>query len=212
VSENDGWAPEEPEQGRRTSGRFVQPKNWMEVSEGTGKNRRTFQRFKCRVLGKAVAGVVAWTADNKPARFKSESEIPASFNWRLHGDGQHKGKKELPKGFWAFPVWDYEVNEVRVWEVTQAGLKDALRALTANPEWGSPLGYDLTATREGKGFDTKYALAPSPKSAVPVEAAQAWNDAVAAGFDLERLFSGGDPFSAPAAAAGDAPAQEAVPF
>lgn len=211
MSEQDGWAPEEPEQ-RRTSGRFVQAKNWMEVSEGTGKSRRTFQRFKCRILGKALAGIVAWTADNKPARFKSEADIPEDFNWRLHSDGQHKGKKEFPKAFWAMPVWDYEVSEVRVWEVTQSGLKDALRSLAANPEWGSPLGYDVTVTREGKGLNTKYALSPSPKSAVPVEAAQAWNDAVAAGFDLERLFGGGDPFSGAAAAPDVPPAQESVPF
>lgn len=204
---DSGWAPEEPEQ-RRTSGRFVQPKNWMEVKEG----KRIFQKFKCRVLASPVAGVVAWNADNRPSRFKSEAEIPANFNWRLHKDGDHVGKKEFPKTFWAFPVWDYEVSEVRVWELTQAGLRDAFRALAANPEWGSPLGYDVTATREGKGLNTKYALSPSPKSAVPVDAATAWNECVAAGFDLNRLFDGGDPFSAPAAAAGDAPAQESVPF
>lgn len=207
MSEQNGWAPDEPEQ-RRTSGRFVQPKNWLEVKEG----KRLYQKFRCRVLGPAIAGVVAWTADNKPARFKSEADIPEGFNWRLQDKGPHAGKRELPRSFWAFPVWDYETNEVRVWEVTQAGLKDALRALTGNPEWGSPLGYDVTATREGKGLETKYALAPSPKSAVPLEAAGAWNDAVAAGFDLNRLYDGGDPFSAPAAAPAVPATQESVPF
>lgn len=209
MSEQNGWAPEEPEQ-RRTSGRFVQPKNWMEVKEG----KRTYQKFKCRVLGSAVAGVTVWTADNKPHRFKSEADIPAGLDYRLQDKGPHAGKKELPKGFWAFPVWDYEVQEVRVWEVTQAGLKDALRALATNPEWGSPLGYDVTATREGKGLDTKYALSPSPKSAVPDAAVVAFNDAVAAGFDLSRLFDGGDPFSAPTAAAGPAaePTPVQIPF
>ena len=207
MSDQNGWAPDEPEQ-RRTSGRFVQPKNWMEVKEG----KRTYQKFRCRILGQAIAGVTVWTADNKPARFKSEADIPGDFNYRLQDKGPHAGKKELPKGFWAFPVWDYETSEVRVWEVTQAGLKDALRALASNPEWGSPLGYDVTATRDGKGLETKYALAPSPKSAVPGDAAQAFVDAVAAGFDLNRLYDGGDPFSAPAAEAPAVSAPVALPF
>jgi hypothetical protein len=211
VSEQNGWAPPEPERSGSTS-RYVQPKNWMEVTEGSGKAKRVFQRFKCRVLGKAISGFTAWTADNKPVRFRAEKDIPADFNWRLKDDGPHKGKKELPKAFWAFPCWDYEAHEVKVWEVSQAGIREAIGALARNPEWGSPLGYDLTIERSGKGLDTKYAVSPSPKSAVDVEAAGAFNDLVAAGFDMERLFDGGDPFSAPAAAPVATETQPVIPF
>lgn len=198
MSEQDGWAPPEPERSS-TSSKYVQPKNWCEVTEGSGKSKRSFQRFKFRVLGKAISGFTAWSADNKPSRFKTEAEIPADFNWRLKDDGPHKGKRELPKAFWAFPVWDYEASEVKVWECQQLALKDGIGAYARNADWGSPVGYDLTAERSGKGIDTKYSVVASPKSPVPDDAVKAWNEAVAAGFDITRLFDGGDPFSAPAA-------------
>lgn len=210
MSESNGWAPDEPERTSSTS-RYVQPKNWMEVTEGSGKSKRTFQRFKFRVLGKAISGVVAWTADEKPARFKSEADIPSDFNWRLHKDGAHAGKRELPRAFWAFAVWDYEASEVKVYEVTQKGLRDAIGAYARKPEWGSPEGYDLTIERSGKGFDTKYAVTVSSKTPPPEEAVKAYVALVSAGFDLSRLFDWGDPFSAPAAADGAAE-QQGVPF
>ena len=200
MADQDGWAPPEPERAS-LSNRFVSPKNWMEVTEGSGKGKRVLQRFKCRILGKAISGFTAWSADNKPLRVRAEGDVPADFNWRLKDDGPHKGKRELPKTFWAFPVWDYETSEVKVWEVSQAGIRDAIGGFARNPDWGSPLGYDITVERTGKGLDTKYAVAPSPKTAVPGDAAAAFNDLVAGGFDLDRLFDGGDPFSAPAAEA-----------
>ena len=79
---SDSWAPEEQERSSST-GRFANPKNWLEVKEG----KRTYQKFRFRVLGPAVSGMVAWSADNKPFRFRSEKDIPADFNWRLRDDG-----------------------------------------------------------------------------------------------------------------------------
>lgn len=210
MSEQNGWAPPEPERSGGSSSRFVQPKNWMEVTEGSGKGKRVFQRFKFRILGSAISGFTAWSADNRPSRFRSEKDIPADFNWRLQEKGPHAGKRELPKAFWAFPCWDYETSEVKVWEVSQAGIRESIGGYARN--WGSPVGYDLTVERSGKGLETKYTVVPSEKSPVPADAAKAWNECVAAGFDLERLFDGGDPFSAPAAAADAVAEQPGVPF
>ena len=80
---SDSWAPEEPERTGGTS-RFANPKSWLEVREG----KRIYQKIRFRILGKAVSGFLAWSADNKPFRFRSEKDIPADFNWRLTDKGR----------------------------------------------------------------------------------------------------------------------------
>lgn len=203
--QQNGWAPEEPALSKGPS-RYVQPKNWLEVTE----NKKKVQVFRFRVLSHAVAGVVSWGEDGKPYRFRSEADIPADFKPRLQDKGKHKGKPELPKLFWAFAVWDYETALVKVFEMTQQSLRDAIRGYV--PTWGPPTKYDIVAKRQMVDGFWEYSAVNQPPADPDAAAVVAWNECVAAGFDLSRLFDGGDPFSAPAAAP-DAPAAQAeVPF
>lgn len=205
MSEQSGWAPEEPALSKGPS-RYVQPKNWLEVTE----NKVKVQVFRFRTLASAIAGVVVWGEDGKPYRFKAEADIPVGFKVRLQDKGKHKGKPELPKLFWAFPVWDYEQALVKVFEMTQQSLRDGIRGYI--PEWGAPTGYDLVAKRKMVDGFWEYSIVNQPPKPLDENAVTAWSEAQAAGFDLSRLFDGGDPFSAPAPAA-DAPAVQAtVPF
>ena len=190
------WTPEPVNAPGSMSGRFVQAKNWLEVKEG-GK---LIQKFRCRILSKAVAGLVGWTADNKPIRARDMSMFPEGQKWREEKDPAGKMKVQLPKEFWAMAVWDYEGGQtVKVWEVPQRGIRDAISA--AVKDKGSPFGYDLIVRRSGKGLDTTYTVSTADSAPMPPEAAAEWAALQAAGFDLDALFDGGDPFPAAAPAA-----------
>lgn len=190
---SDWQVPEQIQTPGGGGGRFVQPKNWLEVKVG----KQVVQQVRLRILGSPVAGLVGWTHDNKPLRARDAAGFPAGQRWRMGKDSKGQEREERPKEFWAMPVWEYgeagSESGVKVWEVPQAGIRDALRALV--PIKGAPTGYDVVVQRSGKGFDTKYSVTALDSSPIPTEALVAWQQVQAAGFDLEALFDGGDPFS-----------------
>lgn len=140
---------------------------------------------------------------NTPFRFPM-NEKPTDVSSFKEGKVNH---------FWAMPVYNFNTNRVEVLEVTQKTVQEAIETY-ARSEWGSPLKYNLTVTREGTGRDdTKYTTINGPQSELPPEAQQAWADVQAAGFNILELFKGGEPFepSTPAPAAPAATPQAAEP-
>ena len=201
-----GWAPEE--QARSSSDRWVNPKKWEEVTE----DKKPVKRFRFRVLTPVSVGWEVWGTDDKPHRAKTKAELASV---ELRDDRFNPGKKEQPKETWAVGVVDVDAQMVKVWTFALATVKNAFRSVTA--EWGSPFDYDLVC-KQGKASDGKtvYSLTVHPSGKTPLAGAGAdeWAAMKAAGFDLEAVWTGGDPFpSAPAAsdsggnvgAAGDLP-------
>lgn len=187
------WAPEEAD--RSSGDRWVNPKKWPDVKE----DGKTIKRFRFRVLSPVSTGVEWWGEDGKPGRAKDRSLVP--HGTKFQPSKFNPGKFETPKDIWAFVVLDVDADTEKVWTVTQATIRNALKAVTA--EWGSPFDYDLVC-KQGKASDGKiaYSMTVHPSGKAPLGEAQAarWNALKAAGFDLEALWTGGDPFpSAPAA-------------
>lgn len=212
MSENDGWLPEAPEVPSSGGGRYDRIADWVEVPRKVGRKTISFYERRCRILGPGVSGLLAWSTDNKPFRFRPNEKVPADFKFR---DNKYDpGKKESPAEFIAYPAWVYP--GFKIIELAKFGLTSNFRSLAAKN--GRPDGYDIVLVKgeneKGKVFYTCELYVPEDgqvKSPVPAEAAAAYAEAVAAGFDLNRLFDGGDPFSAPAAADGAAE-QQGVPF
>lgn len=147
---------------------------------------------KLMILGSAVLGYEYWTLDNKPVRL-NEMPMVMPSDIRVEEDG----KKSAVKHFWAFPVFNYKTKKVEILEITQKGIMGALQNLARSEEWGDPvLSYSLTITRSGSGFDTEYNVVPNPKTELPADIGDAWEKVKAAGFSLQNLFTGADPFTA----------------
>lgn len=139
-----------------------------------------------RVLSPAVVGYEYWNNEGKPVRSKTAfATIPADIRT---GDD---GKPERIKHFWAFLVWNYDQKQVQILQLTQKGVMEAIKALVDNTKWGNPTGYDITVSRSGSGLETKYQTMPSPHTMVPGDADAAMEGRV---IDLQKLFTGGDPF------------------
>jgi hypothetical protein len=163
------------------------PDNFQLPATGSSRYVKLPQgETRLRVLGSPLMGYVAWTeADGKrlPVRVPRKEELPQA----LQGEAKY---------FWALPVWSYAQNQVMIWEATQRRIITALLDYAHNPDWGSPVAYDVSVTRKGEGMETEYSVIAIPPKPLIKEAQDAWEQAQADGFDLSELYRNGDPFAA----------------
>lgn len=166
------------------------PENY-EVPKGESR----YMRFevgdnKFRILQKPVFGWEGWQHDSegkdKPVRFRMDNK-PADTTPFRDGRINH---------FWAMPVWNFKTKSIEVLQITQKTVQQSIENFARSEDWGSPLGYSITVTKEGTTRDnTKYHVAPSPHQPLPEEVAKEFEQLKADGFDMTRLFDGGDPFT-----------------
>ena len=148
-----------------------------EVPQAGGKYFRPKEgSHKIRILDSPVLGYVLWENDELKGRYKTPT-----------GKSRH---------FWAMAIYNHATEEVQLWEVTQQGIQNDLKDLANNPDWGSPVEYDITVIRKGTTKDdTSYSLQPSPnKGQLPTEAQQKVAETTV---NLQALFTNGDPFDTP---------------
>ena len=155
-----------------------QKSNYLKLEEGN----HTF-----RVLSSAIVGWEAWidTEDGgrKPLRAKSQDDLPeVAFEQR-----------EIPKHFWAFVIYNREEEQIQILEITQRSIMMKMEALVRNEKWGDPKEYDICITRTGKTMqDTNYSTMPEPKEKLDPAILKLYKDM---DIKLDKLYSGGDPFS-----------------
>lgn len=134
---------------------------------------------KFRILSKAITGWIDWK-DKQPIRTKDQPK-------------QAIDPKRAVKHFWAFVIYDYREENIKILEITQRGIQDDIINLYKDVNWGDPQGYDLNIKREGQDFqNTKYTVIPTP----PREASEfILKQYTETKVNLEALFINGDPFT-----------------
>lgn len=117
---------------------------------------------KFRILTDAVIGKEGWK-DNKPFRRLGDDAVIEADEV----DIDSKTKRPKVNDFMAFMVYDYKDAAVKLAVFTQATIRKALVGYATDEDWGHPEGYDITITKSGEGFGTKYEIKPSvPKPLV----------------------------------------------
>lgn len=134
---------------------------------------------KFRILSRPIIGWLDWK-DKKPYRFQMNAKPEKPFD-----------PKKPIKHFWAFLVWDCVNDGVKILEITQQTIQQAITHLSKDEEWGAPFDYDLKITRTGEGLDTEYTTISSPKKPLSEDIKKAAMEKPA---NLEALFSGSDPW------------------
>ena len=155
--------------------------NYMKLEEGEN-------RF--RVLGSAIVGLEYWkTIEGKrtPIRVHLNDKVEMS---ELE-ENPKTGELNMPRVFWAFPVWNYKSEKIQVLELTQKTIRDAIKSLVANKKWGSPMDYDIVVVRDESTGKTKYTTTPDPKEPVDEKIAQMFKTIF---IDLNKLYEGKNPF------------------
>ena len=150
--------------------------NYLRIQDG--------ETIKIRVLTNSILGYEYFRqlADgtSKPVRQKEP------FKWTPADSRDGKN----PKEFWAFVVYNYNIEAIQIWEVTQQSIKNDIFALYKDADFGDPKLYDLKISRTGKELDTTYTIMPLNKT--PFEDAEIIKQAKAV--RLEALYDGDDPF------------------
>lgn len=96
------------------------------------------------------------------------------------------------KHFWAMVVYNYQEESMQILEITQKGIQKALRALSADADWGSPVqSYDLVVTKTGQKLETEYTVMPKPAKKLDPGIVKLYEDLQ---IDLTALYRGEDPF------------------
>jgi len=131
-----------------------------------------------RILSPAITGFLDW--DNKqPVRTKDKPET--LFD-----------NTKPSKHFWAFCIWDYKEKAVKILEITQSTIQDAIFSLHSDKDWGNPTAYDLNVKKTGEKMETKYTVNPYPHKAMPKDIIDFYQSLK---INLNELYSGGDPFN-----------------
>ena len=95
----------------------------------------------------------------------------------------------------AVPVFNYEAGTVQVMSISQKSILRELDAISQEEDYSNLLEWDFTLSKKGSGLTTEYKLRPAPrKKGSDATINAAWEEANAAGFAIERLMVGGNPF------------------
>ena len=170
------WLPEGYEPPSTGGNIYFKPQN--------GENR-------VRILGDfsnpytAIMGYIGWNTTLDGER------KPLRGNMNHYTEVKEKTDDE-PKHFWDITIWDYSDNAVKVWEITQVTIQQAITDLSKMESWGDPRYYDISLNRKGEKLDTTYTVIPAPPTGNPPE--EAIETAKAASIDLRELYKGGIPF------------------
>lgn len=83
---------------------------------------------------------------------------------KCDGDGcEHCAKGRKKRLRFACMVFNRsENNSLKVWEMG-ASIFSQVKAFSEDPEYGDPVQYDVTVTKEGEKLATTYTIVPSPK-------------------------------------------------
>ena len=135
---------------------------------------------KFRIMSQPLLGWEDWL-NKKPIRFEMDKKPDAPVD-----------ETKPIKLFWAMIVYNYAEKKIQILQITQARLRKALAALCKDEDWGSPYGFDIKITKEGKGMETIYTLNPIPHKAVSAEIIKAFDDKP---IYLPALMKSLDPFA-----------------
>ncbi len=182
---DDDYDANKPEEAGSTAEDFL-PKGY-DVPSGAGN----YMRFepgenRFRILSSPIVGYEGWITLKDGGKKPVRKKIGESFSPDEIDD------PEETKHFWAMPVWNYGMKRVQILEITQKGIQRTISTFAKDPEWGSPVGYDISVVRTGEGMGTSYEVIPSPPKLLNKEITDAFKKVNP---NLEALFRGEDPFS-----------------
>lgn len=158
----------------------------------------------CIVSDAPLEGIEIWfnkDAGGMTKRISAEwpdDELLSQYEKEVEGVVTERDGRRAIKPCCAFFVFDYETETVRLFSANQKSLIGEINRLTSDEDYGDLSQWDMKISRDGKGTDTKYHAQMVPtkrsngKTAALVKAA--WDEAVAAGYNLDALFYGGNPF------------------
>jgi hypothetical protein len=161
--------------------------NFLPVNYSVPKSQGNYTKLEqgdttLRILASPIIGWLGWIG-KEPKRFRMDDK-PVDLR---------PFERQEAKHFWAMPVYNYKLDRIQIWEVTQVGIQTKLEEYAKDDDWGSPVNrYDIKITRIGEGMETKYSVIAKPHSETKHEIKEKFEMTP---INLEALYTGDDPFS-----------------
>jgi hypothetical protein len=137
---------------------------------------------------------------SKPFRFDFEptyEDVVAEMGTYTPREGRGGPTTADIKFCIAVPVFNYEAGAVQVMSISQKSILRELDAISQEEDYSNLTEWDFTLSKKGSGLTTEYKLRPAPrKKGSDATIAAAWEETKSAGFLLDRLLTGGNPFKA----------------
>jgi len=137
-----------------------------------------------RILSKPIMGWLDWKEENgkrTPIRTPYNQPKPTPID-----------PAKSVKHFWAMTIWDYREKTIKILEITQSSIQEALYNLDVDEAWGEPTLYDINIKKSGEKLETKYAVIARPPKDITEEIKTAF---IKINPNLNALFSNADPFA-----------------
>lgn len=148
---------------------------------------------KIRVIGSAITGNELWV-EGKPVR-KRANELFTKEELANADVNKFTGKKRAPVYFWAFPVYDYASEDVKILEITQRSVLEGIQGYLDDEDYGSdPKKYDLVIKKDDETDPVSYTVRAKPPKALDKGVSEYCKDIVA-NINMDALYEGDDPFS-----------------
>ncbi|MAF43035.1 MAG: hypothetical protein CMI54_02535 [Parcubacteria group bacterium] len=156
------------------------PDNYKVLQDSDHYTKFIIGENKFRILCSPIIGYEYFTVEKRAIRSKQfPKETP---NIQIDSNVKH---------FWAMVVWNYDFGCLQIMKLTQKTIMEAIVVFTKSKDYGTPLNYDIIVTRTGEGLDTSYTVMPSIPKPVTDDISSAFLEA---GIQLEKLYTGENPF------------------
>jgi len=156
------------------------PKNYEKPASGSNYMKLKQGNNKFRILSDAIVGWIDWDkSGDKPMPVRTKEK-------------QSQLGEDKIKHFWSFVVFDYEEKEIKILELTQSTIQEAIYSLHNDENWGDPKEYDINIVKTGEKMETKYNVIPTPPKPLNEEIEKMYKDVK---IDLNKLFTNDDPFA-----------------
>lgn len=112
--------------------------------------------IKVVILDTVVTGWSYWTADKQCIR--SATPFKSTPGIRPAEEGK---KAEAPKHFWAMKVYDFESKSIKILEVTQRSIQEAILSIHEGDDYDlNDMTVALRISAEGAGLKKSYKILP----------------------------------------------------
>lgn len=164
-------------------------------------------KTEIRFLTEPIPGFQVWIEENgkrKPVRCKAievDTGLTDSKGNKIYRSEESQVLPtpvagEYKKFILVALVWNYNTEQIEVFVVDKSTIWRPLAEYNNHKDWGSPVNYNITITRVGEGREkTKYSVIPSPAKPLDKEIEKRFKEEKK-NIDLEKIFTGENPFSA----------------
>lgn len=134
-----------------------------------------------------------------PFRFNEEptlEEITLALGDYQAREGRNPGLPDR-RFCLAFTVWNYDMERIQICAVTQKTLIRRLDEISQMEDYEILSDHDLELSRKGEGIKTEYGLTPLPRrKTMDTKISAAYLQLIEAGYDINRMITGENPFPA----------------